>query len=188
MSVARSLVRVGGVRSLWTGNGVMCGGYGIEAALQQFFLGILKPAIAKDPNNPTTMEKFLMGGTAGLLAISTVFPNYVFQSRTSVAEPGRFKGYLDLVRTTAKIDGPLRAFYSGYSACAIRKFPEIGANYAVYQILKNTFVEPGKDCTLAQSLVFGAAAGFFRLVMVQAMKNSCFFNSISQKIYLFICD
>ena len=161
-SAMRSMVVLEGVRSLWRGNGMVSATYGIEAAVMQFFVGQLKAAFAKDPANTTMAEKFFIGGTAGLIGISTVFPSYVLQARTAVAEPGRFQSYADLIRTSAAVDGPKKAFYSGYSAAAICKFPESGLHFLIYQVLKSTFVEPGQYPSVHQSLGFGAIGGFVR--------------------------
>ena len=165
-SVATSLIKSGGIRSLWKGNGVMCAGYGPEGALQLFIMGHLKNLIAKDPANPTITEKFLIGGTSGWMAMSAFFPNYIQQARIAMAEPGRFNGFMDMVKKTVAIDGPRQALYGGYTACSARRFPEIGINFATYQFLKDNFVEPGKDPSILQSLMFGATAGLIRCSVV----------------------
>ena len=164
--VTTSLIRTGGLRSLWNGNGVMCTGYGPEGALQIFIVGYLKNLIAKDPTKPTVMEKFIIGGLSGWMAMTAIYPNYLLQTRMTMADPGRFNGFLDATKKTIATDGLRRGLFSGYAACTLRRFPEVGINFALYQVLKDAFVEQGKDASILQILLFGSTTALIQKTIV----------------------
>lgn len=65
------MVKTGGVRSLWRGNGVNCIQVGPENALTFFFYETFKRLLLKDPEHPSAQEKFTCGALAGASSMST---------------------------------------------------------------------------------------------------------------------
>ena len=43
-------------------------------------------------------EKFLLGGLAGAVAMTAVYPMYVVQNRQAAAPTGRYSGMMDAIR------------------------------------------------------------------------------------------
>lgn len=64
------MIRHGGVRSLWRGNGVNCLQVGPENALTFFFYESLKRYALADPEHPTAQQKFSFGAFAGATSMS----------------------------------------------------------------------------------------------------------------------
>jgi solute carrier family 25 phosphate transporter 23/24/25/41 len=136
------MVRKGGVRALWRGNGVNCLQVGPENALTFFFYESLKRYGLRDPEHPTAEQKFIFGALAGAASMSTwkgeqdqievliffsslsalVYPMYVLQARMAIAEPGVYKGIWDCARQTVAMEGR-SALLKGYLPSLLRIGP-----------------------------------------------------------------
>jgi len=125
-----------------------------------YYYNALKHVLVEDKHEPSTSEKFLVGGLAGFFAMFTVYPLYVMQNRMAMAEQGRFKSIPDFFMQTYKMDG-LKAFGSGFAVSAIRIFPYKGIDMLGYFTLKETFVPKGQNPTIMQSLLFGGVTSIF---------------------------
>lgn len=159
VGVLKNMIKNEGLRSLWKGNLVNCLQVGPESALLFYFYNALKDRFITNKESPTTLEKFSVGGVAGFLAMTAVYPLYVTQNRMALAETGRFKGLGDFFRQTIKMDG-IKAFGSGYVSSSIRIFPLKGIDLMGYLTLKEIFVKEGQQPTVLQSMSFGATSTF----------------------------
>lgn len=63
-----SMLRDGGVRSLWRGNGVNVIKIAPESAVKFMAFDKIKQMISKDINNPTTVDRLVSGSLAGALS------------------------------------------------------------------------------------------------------------------------
>jgi hypothetical protein len=61
LGIGKSMVKLGGVRSLWIGNGANCIKDGPESGIMFMVYERLKGMLMKDPSNPTILEKFCVG-------------------------------------------------------------------------------------------------------------------------------
>ena len=73
---------------------------------------------------------------------------YVLQCRMALAEPGRFASIPDFFRQTWRQDG-WRAFFSGYTASALRVVPYRGIDMLTFMTLKELCVPQGAQVSLA---------------------------------------
>ncbi|XP_051827712.1 calcium-binding mitochondrial carrier protein SCaMC-3 isoform X3 [Antechinus flavipes] len=100
----RSMVKEGGVRSLWRGNGI----------------NVLKIA-------PESAIKFMAY-------------EQVLKTRLTLRQTGQYKGLLDCARQILEQEGP-RAFYKGYLPNVLGIIPYAGIDLAVYETLKNRWLQ-----------------------------------------------
>lgn len=160
LGTATSIVRQGGVLSLWRGNGVNCIQVGPESAMTFFFYEFLKGALCANPTAPTSAEKFGIGAIAGATSMTIMYPMYVLQARMSVAEPGKYFGLADCLTQTIRQEGGLRALTKGYLPSIMRVLPLKGSDLCIYQTLREQFVVDGHVST-TQSMMFGATSSSF---------------------------
>ncbi|XP_027707147.1 calcium-binding mitochondrial carrier protein SCaMC-3 isoform X2 [Vombatus ursinus] len=100
----RSMVKEGGIRSLWRGNGI----------------NVLKIA-------PESAIKFMAY-------------EQVLKTRLTLRRTGQYKGLLDCARQILEQEGP-RAFYKGYLPNVLGIIPYAGIDLAVYETLKNKWLQ-----------------------------------------------
>ncbi|XP_068938988.1 mitochondrial adenyl nucleotide antiporter SLC25A23 isoform X2 [Petaurus breviceps papuanus] len=100
----RSMVKEGGIRSLWRGNGI----------------NVLKIA-------PESAIKFMAY-------------EQVLKTRLTLRQTGQYKGLLDCARQILEQEGP-RAFYKGYLPNVLGIIPYAGIDLAVYETLKNKWLQ-----------------------------------------------
>lgn len=147
----------GGVRSLWSGNLILCLTVAPENAIMYYTYNWIKqqPNLCKNPDAPTLLEKLSAGGLSGMAALTCVYPLYVAQARLAIAGPGTFNGLGDFFVKTIQTDG-LSAFGRGYVPSILRAFPSKGVELCVYNTLREIMVPQGEQPSTTQSLVFGA--------------------------------
>jgi solute carrier family 25 phosphate transporter 23/24/25/41 len=158
LGTMRSMVKSGGVASLWRGNGVNVMQVGPESAMTFFLYNQLKLLISADPAHPTGGEKFACGASAGAMAMTLVYPLYVLQARMAVAEPGQFRGLWHLTQQTVKLEGGVRALFHGYIPSFIRVNPYKGIDMLVFNTLKERVLQPEEAPSVPQSIAFGSVA------------------------------
>ena len=80
-SAVRGILKQGGVLAFWSSNTAnvvqVAPENGIAFALNE----LLRDKVCTDPAHPSIAEKFLLGGFAGAVAMSIVYPMYVVQNR-----------------------------------------------------------------------------------------------------------
>jgi hypothetical protein len=75
----------------------------------------------------------LAGGIAGVAQWIPTFPIDVIKSRMHTAEPGQYKGMMDLSRQLFRSEG-IGAFFRGFNASMVRAFPLHGAIFLFYEL------------------------------------------------------
>lgn len=94
MSVGKSLglmVKEGGIRSLWRGNGTNVLKIAPETAIKFAAYEKLKTLIQSDPSQIGTLERFIAGSLAGATAQTSIYPMEVVKTRLAVAKTGFLK-------------------------------------------------------------------------------------------------
>jgi len=156
----RSMIRAGGILSLWQGNGVNCIQVGPESALTFFLYEFFKSHGLNDPQHPNPMEKFFFGALAGWSAMTLVYPMYVIQTRMAIAEPVDYKNLFDCFRQTYRAGG-WTSLFRGYYPSTFRIVPYKGGDLLIFNTLKEMFVKEGENISVVQSMIFGAFASCF---------------------------
>ncbi|CAD5121534.1 DgyrCDS10037 [Dimorphilus gyrociliatus] len=141
MSIAKSLklmVKEGGIKSLWRGNGTNVIKIAPETAIKFAAYEKLKSLIQSDPNQIGTLERFTAGSLAGATAQTSIYPMEVVKTRLAVARTGQYKGMLDCLLQTVKHEGP-QALYRGYLPNILGIIPYAGIDLSVYETLKQFY-------------------------------------------------
>lgn len=153
-----SVLREQGVRGFWSSNLAnviqVAPENGISFALNE----VLRDAVCRDPEHPAMAEKFLLGGAAGAVAMSVVYPLYVVQNRQAAAVAGQYSGMADAVREVAR--GGMGVMYAGYGTALVRVLPLKGIMLGGYSTLKDACKDPRTgEISTTSSLLCSAAAG-----------------------------
>jgi hypothetical protein len=154
----RSILREQGVAGFWSSNLAnvvqVAPENGIAFALNE----TLRDRFCADPSHPSMLEKFLLGGVAGAVAMTAVYPMYVVQNRQAAAQPGRYTGMMDCVREVWR--GGAQVAYAGYVTALVRVLPLKGIMLGGYSALKDVCKDPRTgEISTAKSLLCSAVAG-----------------------------
>uniref|UniRef100_A0A8C5E1N3 Calcium-binding mitochondrial carrier protein SCaMC-2-A-like n=1 Tax=Gouania willdenowi TaxID=441366 RepID=A0A8C5E1N3_GOUWI len=140
MSGLMQMVRDGGVRSLWRGNGINIFKIAPELALKFTAYEQIKRAMGSNNQTLSILERFAAGSLAGVIAQSTIYPMEVLKTRLALRKTGQYAGVMDCAKMMFRKEG-LRAFYKGYVPNMLGIIPYAGIDLAVYETLKNTYLQ-----------------------------------------------
>ena len=157
VTAARTILRQQGVMGFWSSNLAnvvqVAPENGISFALNE----LLRDRVCADPAHPSMVEKFALGGLAGAVAMSAVYPMYVVQNRQAAARPGQYTGMMDCVREVVR--GGAGSMYAGYQTALVRVLPLKGIMLGGYSVLKDACKDSRGDISTTKSLMCSAAAG-----------------------------
>ncbi|KAM9099334.1 calcium-binding mitochondrial carrier protein SCaMC-3 isoform X2 [Sarcophilus harrisii] len=136
----RSMVQEGGIRSLWRGNGINVLKIAPESAIKFMAYEQIKWAIRGQQETLRVQERFVAGSLAGATAQTIIYPMEVLKTRLTLRQTGQYKGLLDCARQILEQEGP-RAFYKGYLPNVLGIIPYAGIDLAVYETLKNRWLQ-----------------------------------------------
>ncbi|XP_036751634.2 mitochondrial adenyl nucleotide antiporter SLC25A23 isoform X1 [Manis pentadactyla] len=136
----RSMIREGGVRALWRGNGINVLKIAPESAIKFMAYEQIKRAIRGQQETLHVQERFVAGSLAGATAQTIIYPMEVLKTRLTLRRTGQYKGLLDCARQILQREGP-RAFYRGYLPNVLGIIPYAGIDLAVYETLKNRWLQ-----------------------------------------------
>ncbi|KAJ4127220.1 hypothetical protein NW768_008848 [Fusarium equiseti] len=143
----RDLVRSGGVRSLFAGNGLNVVKIMPETAIKFGSYEAAKRALANfeghgDPKQLSSWSKFASGGLAGMIAQASVYPldTLKFRLQCETVKDG-LKGAALVRQTAVKMygDGGLRACYRGLTMGLIGMFPYSAIDMGTFEVLKKSY-------------------------------------------------
>ncbi|CAL8247898.1 unnamed protein product [Merluccius merluccius] len=140
MSGLAQMVKEGGVRSLWRGNGVNIIKIAPETALKFMAYEQIKRLIGSDNKTLSIVERFVAGSLAGVIAQSSIYPMEVLKTRLALRKTGQYSGISDCARQIFRREG-LGAFYKGYVPNMLGIIPYAGIDLAVYETLKNCWLQ-----------------------------------------------
>ncbi|RGP76033.1 hypothetical protein FLONG3_5424 [Fusarium longipes] len=143
----RDLVRSGGVRSLFAGNGLNVVKIMPETAIKFGSYEAAKRALANfeghgDPKKLSSWSKFASGGLAGMIAQASVYPLDTLKFRLQCETVKDGLTGAALVRQTAVkmyADGGLRACYRGLTMGLIGMFPYSAIDMGTFELLKKSY-------------------------------------------------
>ncbi|XP_069864400.1 mitochondrial adenyl nucleotide antiporter SLC25A23 [Dipodomys merriami] len=136
----RSMVQEGGFWSLWRGNGINVLKIAPESAIKFMAYEQIKQAIRGRQEALHVQERFVAGSLAGATAQTIIYPMEVLKTRLTLRRTGQYKGLLDCARRILEQEGP-RAFYRGYLPNMLGIIPYAGIDLAVYETLKNRWLQ-----------------------------------------------
>ncbi|XP_062854934.1 calcium-binding mitochondrial carrier protein SCaMC-2-A [Trichomycterus rosablanca] len=140
MSGLTQMIKEGGVRSLWRGNGINVIKIAPETALKFMAYEQIKRLMGSNNETLGILERFVAGSLAGVIAQSTIYPMEVLKIRLALRKSGQFQGISDCAKQILKKEG-LAAFYKGYVPNILGIIPYAGIDLAVYETLKNTWLQ-----------------------------------------------
>ncbi|XP_071368621.1 calcium-binding mitochondrial carrier protein SCaMC-2-A [Centroberyx affinis] len=140
MSGLTQMVKEGGMRSLWRGNGVNIIKIAPETALKFMAYEQIKRLIGSDKETLSILERFAAGSMAGVIAQSSIYPMEVLKTRLALRKTGQYAGISDCAKQIFRREG-LGAFYKGYVPNMLGIIPYAGIDLAVYETLKNSWLQ-----------------------------------------------
>ncbi|XP_029473655.1 LOW QUALITY PROTEIN: calcium-binding mitochondrial carrier protein SCaMC-1 [Rhinatrema bivittatum] len=136
----KQMVKEGGIRSLWRGNGVNVVKIAPETAMKFWAYEQYKKLIASEGGKVGTAERFIAGSLAGATAQTSIYPMEVLKTRLAVGKTGQYSGMFDCAKKILKREG-VKAFYKGYIPNILGILPYAGIDLAVYETLKNSWLQ-----------------------------------------------
>lgn len=134
------MLKEGGVRSFWRGNGVNVLKIAPESAIKFAAYEQIKGLIRQNENRPMEIwERFVAGACAGGISQTAIYPMEVLKTRLALRKTGQYSSIADAAAKIFKQEG-LRAFYRGYVPNLLGIIPYAGIDLAVYETLKNKYL------------------------------------------------
>uniref|UniRef100_A0A452U8M4 Calcium-binding mitochondrial carrier protein SCaMC-1-like n=1 Tax=Ursus maritimus TaxID=29073 RepID=A0A452U8M4_URSMA len=132
------MLKEGGIRSLWRGNGVNVFKIAPETALK---IGAYEQKwLSFDGAKVGIIERFVSGSLAGATAQTCIYPMEVLKTRLALGTTGQYSGIIDCGKKLLKQEG-VRTFFKGYIPNLLSILPYAGIDFAVYELLKNYWLE-----------------------------------------------
>lgn len=151
LSNFQTMVKEGGIWSLWRGNGINVLKIAPETAIKFAAYEQIKKVI-RGGNEARTLkvhERFVAGSLAGATAQTAIYPMEVLKTRLTLRKTGQYSGIADCAKQILQREG-IAAFYKGYVPNLLGIIPYAGIDLAVYETLKfawlnrnRGFVDPG---------------------------------------------
>ncbi|XP_028901990.2 calcium-binding mitochondrial carrier protein SCaMC-2-A-like [Zeugodacus cucurbitae] len=136
---ANYMIKTGGIRSMWRGNGVNVLKIGSDSAIKFTVYEKVKHFIKIERNSSqdqmTIGERFIAGAIAGSISQTVVYPFDVLKTRLALRTTVERLGLINLVQSIYKTEG-LRTFYNGYTINLMGVIPYAGIDLALYETLK----------------------------------------------------
>uniref|UniRef100_A0AAY3ZVG3 EF-hand domain-containing protein n=1 Tax=Denticeps clupeoides TaxID=299321 RepID=A0AAY3ZVG3_9TELE len=139
LSGLRAMVKEGGPAALWRGNGINVLKIAPETAIK--FLAYEQ---VKDGAPLRVQERFVAGSLAGATAQTIIYPMEVLKTRLTLRKTGQYSGVADCAKQILVKEG-VRAFYKGYVPNILGIIPYAGIDLAVYETLKNSWLQRHRD-------------------------------------------
>uniref|UniRef100_A0A674GS94 Solute carrier family 25 member 25 n=2 Tax=Passeroidea TaxID=175121 RepID=A0A674GS94_TAEGU len=158
------MIREGGPRSLWRGNGINVLKIAPESAIKFMAYEQIKRFIGTDQEMLRIHERLLAGSLAGAIAQSSIYPMEVLKTRMALRKTGQYSGMLDCAKNILAKEG-MAAFYKGYIPNMLGIIPYAGIDLAVYETLKNTWLQ--------RYAVNSADPGVFVLLACGTISSTC---------------
>ncbi|KAI4898740.1 hypothetical protein NFI96_014129 [Prochilodus magdalenae] len=164
MSGLTQMIKEGGVRSLWRGNGINVLKIAPESALKFMAYEQIKRLMGSNNETLGITERFVAGSLAGVIAQSTIYPMEVLKTRLALRKSGQYSGISDCAKQILRKEGTA-AFYKGYVPNMLGIVPYAGIDLAVYETLKNTWLQ--------QYSTDSADPGVFVLLACGTISSTC---------------
>ncbi|XP_035463284.1 calcium-binding mitochondrial carrier protein SCaMC-2-B isoform X3 [Scophthalmus maximus] len=134
------MIREGGVRSLWRGNGINVIKIAPESAIKFMAYEHIKRLMGSNQETLGITERLVAGSLAGVIAQSSIYPMEVLKTRMALRKTGQYSGIWDCAKRICRREG-VAAFYKGYVPNMLGIIPYAGIDLAVYETLKNSWLQ-----------------------------------------------
>ncbi|XP_066514201.1 calcium-binding mitochondrial carrier protein SCaMC-2-B isoform X2 [Hoplias malabaricus] len=158
------MIREGGIRSLWRGNGINVLKIAPESAIKFMAYEQIKRLIGMNQETLGILERLVAGSLAGAIAQSSIYPMEVLKTRLALGKTGQYSGIVDCAKYIFQKEG-LSAFYKGYIPNMLGIIPYAGIDLAVYETLKNSWLQ--------RYATDSADPGVFVLLACGTMSSTC---------------
>ncbi|XP_077139986.1 mitochondrial adenyl nucleotide antiporter SLC25A25 isoform X1 [Ranitomeya variabilis] len=158
------MIREGGIRSLWRGNGINVIKIAPESAIKFMAYEQIKRLIGSDQEILGIRERLVAGSLAGVIAQSSIYPMEVLKTRMALRKTGQYNGMVDCGKKILMKEG-MSAFYKGYVPNMLGIIPYAGIDLAVYETLKNAW--------LNRYATSSADPGVFVLLACGTISSTC---------------
>ncbi|KAM9337875.1 calcium-binding mitochondrial carrier protein SCaMC-2-B isoform 2-T2 [Symphorus nematophorus] len=158
------MIREGGMRSLWRGNGINVIKIAPESAIKFMAYEQIKRIIGSNQETLGISERLVAGSLAGAIAQSSIYPMEVLKTRLALRKTGQYSGILDCAKHIFQKEG-VAAFYKGYVPNMLGIIPYAGIDLAVYETLKNSWLQ--------RFAVDSADPGVFVLLACGTTSSTC---------------
>lgn len=136
----RNMLREGGVRGLWRGNGMNVLKIAPESALKFAAYDFFKRCIRGETERELLMhERFCAGSLAGGVSQTVIYPMEVMKTRMALRKTNEYSGILDCGKKLYQ-NGGLSVFFRGYIPNLLGILPYAGIDLAVYETLKQKYL------------------------------------------------
>ncbi|XP_071522198.1 mitochondrial adenyl nucleotide antiporter SLC25A25 isoform X4 [Panulirus ornatus] len=162
-SCFKYMLKEGGSKSLWRGNGINVLKIAPESALkfaayEQAKRIIMQFGGSKD-RELTIYERFVAGSFAGGFSQTVIYPLEVLKTRLALRKTGQYKSIIDAGKKIYKQEG-FRSFYRGYIPNLLGIIPYAGIDLAIYETLKKTYMQHHTENTNPSVFVITACGAF----------------------------
>ncbi|XP_043913109.1 calcium-binding mitochondrial carrier protein SCaMC-3 [Protopterus annectens] len=140
ISGLRTMIHEGGIRSLWRGNGINVLKIAPESAIKFMAYEQIKKVIRGKQETLRVQERFIAGSLAGATAQTVIYPMEVLKTRMTLRKTGQYSNVADCAKKVFLKEG-VQAFYKGYIPNLLGIIPYAGIDLAVYETLKNTWLQ-----------------------------------------------
>ncbi|XP_075758435.1 mitochondrial adenyl nucleotide antiporter SLC25A23 isoform X3 [Pelodiscus sinensis] len=152
------MIQEGGVRSLWRGNGINVLKIAPESAIKFMAYEQIKRGIRGQQETLRVQERFVAGSLAGATAQTIIYPMEVLKTRLTLRKTGQYAGMADCAKKILRKEG-LRAFYKGYLPNVLGIIPYAGIDLAIYETLKNMWLQKYSSHTADPGILVLLACG-----------------------------
>eukprot|EP00047_Mylnosiga_fluctuans_P013193 m.29998 g.29998 ORF g.29998 m.29998 type:complete len:503 (+) comp4729_c0_seq1:33-1541(+) len=155
------LLREGGVRSFWRGNGVNVLKIAPESAIKFFAWEQAKRILYGNSDDASVPvgRKLAAGGFAGVVSQTAVFPMEVLKTRLASATTGKYRGIAHCATVVYRMGG-FSAFYRGLTPSLLGAMPYAAIDFYVYDTLKEKYIasNPGREPSVLVLMACGATS------------------------------
>ncbi|MCL4123890.1 UNVERIFIED_CONTAM: hypothetical protein GTU68_043961 [Idotea baltica] len=159
----RYMMKEGGVKSLWRGNGINVLKIAPESALKFTAYEQAKKVLVAATGNPnrevTVYERFVAGSFAGGFSQSAIYPLEVLKTRLALRKTGQYKSIWDAVLKISHQEG-YRSFYRGYVPNILGIIPYAGIDLCIYETLKQMYLQRHQQTEHPSVLVITGCGAF----------------------------
>ena len=134
------MLREGGWRGLWRGNGINVIKIAPESAVKFAAYDFFKRLIRGDADRELKLsERFCAGSLAGGVSQTVIYPMEVMKTRLALRKTNEYSGIFDCAKKLYK-NGGVAVFYRGYIPNLLGILPYAGIDLAVYETLKQKYL------------------------------------------------
>uniref|UniRef100_K7FZ02 Solute carrier family 25 member 23 n=1 Tax=Pelodiscus sinensis TaxID=13735 RepID=K7FZ02_PELSI len=122
------------------------------------FSSQIKRGIRGQQETLRVQERFVAGSLAGATAQTIIYPMEVLKTRLTLRKTGQYAGMADCAKKILRKEG-LRAFYKGYLPNVLGIIPYAGIDLAIYETLKNMWLQKYSSHTADPGILVLLACG-----------------------------